>query len=99
MLNLGYKIALAMGVKIETMIESDLSEAVDSDRAALSVSTPTARAALPVGVNLHPQQELLYLCTPTERAGSPHGCKLTPWGEPVLSVGVDKNRAALLSRV
>jgi len=59
MLYLGYRIALAVGVKIETGIEHALAVAVDTLRAALAVSTAMARAALSVGVKVKVQQELL----------------------------------------
>jgi len=59
MLYLGYKIALAVGVKIETRIEHALAVAVDMVRADLAVSTATARAALSVRVKIEVWQELL----------------------------------------
>jgi len=47
-----------VGVKIETRIEQALSVAVDMVRAALTVSTATARAALFMGIKIVVQQEL-----------------------------------------
>jgi len=44
MLYLGSKIALAMGIKIDTRIEPALAVAVNTVRAALTVSTAMARA-------------------------------------------------------
>jgi len=54
MLYLGYEIALAMGVKIETRIEHVLAVAEDTVRAALAVPTATARVpvALSLGVKI-----------------------------------------------
>jgi len=59
MLYLGYEIALSVGVKIETRIEHALAVAVDTVRAALSVSTATAKAALSVGVKIEVRRKLL----------------------------------------
>jgi len=52
MLNLGYEIALPVGVNLHPQGEHALSVAVAALRAALSVATATLRAALSVGVNL-----------------------------------------------
>jgi len=60
MLNLWSEIALAVGVKIETWIEPALYMAVNTNRAALSVSAATDRAALSVGVKIEVRRELLY---------------------------------------
>jgi len=59
MLYLGYKIALAVGVKIETRIEHALAVAVNTISAALAMSTATVRAALSMGVKFEVRQELL----------------------------------------
>jgi len=87
MLYLGSEIALAVGVKIETRIEPALAVAVDTVRAALTVSTATASAALSVGVKIKAWIEpalavvvdmvraTLTVSTGTARAGSIHGRK------------------------
>jgi len=59
MLYLGYEIALAVGVKIETRIEHALAVAVNTVRAALAVSTATAKAALSGSVKVEVRRELL----------------------------------------
>jgi len=48
-----------VGVKIETWIEHALAVAVDTERAALTLSAATARAALSVGVKIEVRTELL----------------------------------------
>jgi len=76
-----YEIALAMGVKIETRIEPALSMAVDTDRAALTVSAPMDRAAL---------SRLALSMGVKFRVSILH-----PRIEPAQSVAVDTDRAAL----
>jgi len=100
MLNLGYKIALAVGVKIETWIERALTVAVDTDRAALTVSTATDRAALSVGVKLRSVavdtvRAAISVSTATDIASSIRVSILLPRRERALSVAVDIDRAAL----
>jgi len=86
MVNLRSEIVLSLGVNLHPWQEHALAAAVDTDRAALAVSTATARADLSVGVNLRYdkscsshgslRRELLYPC-------------LLPWLEHALAVGVN----------
>jgi len=77
MLNLGYKIALPVGVNLHLRGEHAISVAVATLRTALSVATATLRAALSVGVNLLPRGEhALSVAVDTERAALAMGVKI-----------------------
>jgi len=52
MLNLGYEIALPLGVNLHPQGEPALAVGVDTNRAALPMGVDTDRVALPVGVKI-----------------------------------------------
>jgi len=77
MLNLENEIALPVGVNLHPQGEHALSVAVDTDRAALAVSTAMLRATLSVGVNLLPRGEhALSMAVDTGRAALAVGVKI-----------------------